>query len=180
MGLIEKQIRKRGNQKLAEPLSTPTRLQPREVAEAISRVCERHNQAEVERNATRKDAGGKLRRFMAEAEAGNLPRRKYYFKMREKDLLVSYEQPVDEVLARLARGKKQRTGFTDGYWLANVRVMRGESGENRVEVRLTNWIINQDGKLGNKDKYQQLTDMIWEAVSAEAGHDAPAQPHALF
>ena len=168
MGIIEKQIRKRGNQKLAETLSTPTRLQPPEVAVAIEEAIERHNQAVAAQNAQRQaQAGGKVRRFLAEAAALSIPNRSYYLKTRESDMLISYEKPVDEVLARIAN-KRRKPGLSDGYWLSHVRVMRDEAGQNRVEVKLTNWVMNSNGKLGNKDKYHELTDMIWEAVSTDA------------
>lgn len=167
MGIIEKKIRGRSNQKLAEPLSTVTRLQPAEVLAAVKEVVERHNRALVEKNTARQSqGGGKLRRFLTDVDALGIPRRSYYLKVRDKDILIGYEKPVDDILARVAR--KRKPGVTEGYWLAHLRMMRDSSGQTRVEVRLTNWVTDSDGKLGNKDKYRELTDLLWDAVGADA------------
>lgn len=177
MGFIEKQVRKRANQKVAEPLSTLTQLQPPEVVAVIKQAIERHNQALVEKNAQKQaNAGGKVRRLLAEADAHGIPRRSYCVKVQEKDVLISYEKPVDEVLARISR-KTRKPGITEGYWLAGIRMMRDEGGQNRVEIRLINWVMDSNGRLRNKDKYHELTDMIWDAVG---GNAANTQQEALF
>ena len=167
MGLIEKKIRNRGNQKLAAPLSTTTHLSPKEVQQAVKDVCATYNQAQVDDNARRIAQGNKLTRTWAQGTQLNLGLKQYYFAAESDELRVSYERPPAYVLANA----KRRPGVTEGYWLAVIRIFRDTDAgadSTRVQIHLSKWVINSDGKMGNKDKYEHLTNLIWEAVSSEA------------
>jgi hypothetical protein len=165
MGIIAKQVRKRANQRLAEPLTTATRMSAKQVGEAVVGVCKQHNEAAIADLERRRQQGGRLKRMAAKGTDGS--RLQYHVVTRESDILVSFERSPQFILAN----PKRRAGVTDGYWLAVVRVLAGagpQSPERTVEVRLSKWLMdNNSGKLENQAKYEEFTDMLWNAVTVQ-------------
>lgn len=165
MGLIGKQIRKRGNQRLAEPMTATTALLIDEAVEAIKQLCEKHNQEESARLADKRTNGGWLARKVANAEKDSSYH--LHLEVRQHEVLVSYQNSPQWILAK----RKRNAGFA-GYWLASITFPKGNGpaprGERLISVRLLRWVIDGDGHLENQDKYAEVTDLLWEAVSAEA------------
>lgn len=166
MGVIQKSIRKRGNQKLAAPIYTNTKLSPGEVATAIQQLCEALNKKELADLAAKQQAG-LLKRI---ATMGTLEIDVQYFvKVEQKQILVSYNRPPAHVLAQ----RQRRVGVLDGYWLAAVTVSANgpdtPAGQNVVRLRLLMWVLNNDGVLKNRAKYLQFADALHAAVSVDGG-----------
>jgi hypothetical protein len=178
MGLISSQIRKRGNQKLAAPLSTTTLLSPNEVLAAVQGVIEQHNHSITVDNARQAVEGNRLTRFLADKADVSL--NQYHWAPRGQDMLISYQRRPAWILE--AQRRKKRPDLLDGYWLARLRVFRHDDPETpgiRLEIRLDQWVINRDsGRLHNQDKYEELVERVWEATSADSDRRVPGAAEA--
>lgn len=176
MGVISKQIRKRGNQRLAAPLTTSTALTIPEAISVIKGVCEQYNQrvtAAIEKQRT--EGSGFTRWLYGHASE---QARHYHVVVRKHDVLVGFEATPERILRH---AKQKRLGAGIGWWLASVRFPKSSeslpAGMTLVEIRLVSWVMNGDGKIKNRGLYEQLTDMLWEAVSVDSPDAAEPKPN---
>jgi hypothetical protein len=130
-----------GDQRLAARVIATTRLDFREAVEAIERVCRR--------------------------ESDRL-RRRYQVKVDRNQILVGYRASPGAVPLTAGR---PRTGLLTAHWLAAIRFPHDAHGvpprkERAIEIRLTNWVVDSDGRREHSDGYEKLVDAIRAAVSA--------------
>ena len=163
MGMIEKQIRKHANQRLAESMVTVTPLSNSQVIDAVRKICWDHN---VEFN----------RQFLAKEALRTRPRGRfnrapgpelshYYVEVNPTAILVSYSRPPQWIAAQAGR----KNGPLAGWWLASVRFPNFGSptppGYLSVELTLLRWVMNSNtGKLQNRDKYEWFADRLAEVL----------------
>lgn len=165
MGVI-KQIRKRANQRLAEPLTTTTALSIPAAVDAIKNICQTHNDEVTRTNQSRRE-GGKLSRLLANAE--NVHSKQYHVTVRQHDILIGYQVTPEYILRN---AKRKRTSSSAGWWLARVRFVQPAeplpAGQHLIEIRLTNWVMDSNGKLNNQPMYEWLTNELWKVLSVDA------------
>lgn len=163
MSIIEKSIRKRGNQKLAAPIYTNTSLAPTEVVSAIKKLCEKCNQDALAELAAKRQ-GNILRRLSASATPEQSIQ--YYVTVKEKQVLIGYARTPE----RIINDQRRRQG-TSGHWLAAVTfpavTAETPAGQNIVKLQLLKWVINNNGVLQSRDKYLQFADALHGAVSVD-------------
>jgi hypothetical protein len=125
--------------RLGDRLTYTTSLSIEEAIEAIRRVCER----ESERH-----------------------RRPYHVQTRRNQVLVGYLASPRTAVGR------SRPGLLAGHWLVALRFARDDQApgvtgrEQPIEIRLTNWVIDSDGRRDRSDRYAGLVDAILEAMGA--------------
>jgi|SRR3954451_1321759 len=131
--------REKRDRRLGDRLTVTTSLRFEEAFEAIRRVCER----ESERRDTR-----------------------YHVVTHRNHILVGY-RAGPRAAARLTAS---RTRLHAGHWLLAVRFPCDDHltvttpRRQTVEIRLTNWVVDSDGRRECSDKYRELADSICEAV----------------
>jgi len=160
MGLIEKSIRKRSNQKLAAEVLTPTALSFDEVVEALRKYCDAQN-ADVTRLVEVNQAKAKTRMGKWTANLQD-PRNSHYYlsphpEMRQ--VLIGFGQRPEPILA--GRGNTHQ-----GVWAARLSYPAGGS---TVGLILLKWVIGgNDGVLKNRGFYESLLENVHAAISSEA------------
>jgi len=162
MGLIEKSIRKRSNQKLAAEVLTPTALSFDEVVEALRKYCDAQN-ADVTRLVEVNQAKAKTRMGKWTANLQD-PRNSHYYlsphpEMRQ--VLIGFGQRPEPILA--GRGNTHQ-----GVWAARLSYPAGGS---TVGLILLKWVIGgNDGVLKNRGFYESLLENVHAAISSAGLH----------
>lgn len=168
VGLIEKSIRKRSNQKLAAEVYTQTALSFDEVAAAVWTYCDAQN-AEVTRlvEANQAKANTRLGKWTANLQD---PKNSHYYvsphpEMRQ--ILIGFGQRPEPVLA--GRGNTH-----NGVWAARLSY---PAGGNTVGLILLKWVIGgNDGVLKNRGFYESLLEHVHTAISSEAQRTSGGAP----
>lgn len=97
MGLVEKSIRKRSNQRLAQPISVPTALGPAEILAILTEYCDARN-VECAETVTRwKTTGNRVSRW---AQKEKDPMREHWFHVSPQENEVLYQLPDADRRAR--------------------------------------------------------------------------------
>lgn len=173
MGVIAKQIRKRANRRLAEPLTTTTQLTTAEVTQAIQRYCQQHNKrASAVVTRSRAEAGWFSKWLESgQSERAQLARERahhYHMVVQQQSILVGFQRTPQHIMA----DKRKQQSASSGYWLAAVRFPTPPealpAGQRLVTVSLLKWVMDSNGIVKNQSKYEQFTNALWEAVSVDA------------
>lgn len=168
MGLIEKSVRKRSNQKLAAEVFTQTALSFDEVEAAVRRYCDAKN-AEVTRAVGASQAKAKTRVGKWTANLQD-PRNSHYYvsphpEMRQ--ILIGFGQRPEPILAG-------RGSTSHGVWAARLSYPAGGS---TVGLILLKWVIGgNDGVLKNRGFYESLLENVHTAISSEAPRTSGGAP----
>ena len=170
MGLIEKSIRKRANQKLAAPLATTTSLSRAEVVEAIKKLCASHNanseqraRAENERAQTR----GLIGKLSSQGSAQAWLKNRFHVSVQEKAILIGYGGTPESILALTGK----RLSSSANHWLAQVTFpVRNNvpAGQTVVEITLLKWVIDQKGRVKSRGYYEGFCDTLFKAIKANS------------
>ena len=159
MGMIEKQIRKHGNQKLAAPMVTLTTLNQDQVVAAIRKICWDYNtwfnQQYQAHEAMRRKPRGRWNQIRRPEFSH------YYVEVAPTAILVSYSRPASVIAAYASSKKVSRLA---GYLLAIVRFPNNipcPPGSIAVQLRLSKWLMDGNtGKLTNQAKYEWFADAL--------------------
>jgi hypothetical protein len=167
MGVIERSIRKRGNQKLAAEVFTQTRLSFDEVTAAVRNYCDTEN-AEVTSLIEANQAKAKTRLGKWTASLSD-PKNSHYYvsphpEMRQ--VLIGFGQRPEPILA--GRGNTH-----NGVWAARLSY---PAGGNTVGLVLLKWVINGDGVLRHRSFYESLLENVHAAISSDAEQAAAGLP----
>jgi hypothetical protein len=166
VGLIEKSIRGRGNQKLAAPVFTNTALSKQEVVDVIKRLCEELTAANIAALNEARAGGFWKSSKVASIRDGHVT---YYVEVESRQIWVSFFGPPKNIHAI---DPKARLKANQAYWLAEVVFMNREpdtpDGEEVVRLTLKRWVTDQDGKLRNRDKYELFAERLHAAISVDA------------
>lgn len=159
MGVIEKSIRKRSNQKLAAEVFTPTRLTFDEVVAAVQAFCEESN-ANVTRTIETNQANARTRLGKWTASLSDPKNSHYYVAPHPevRQVLIGFGQRPEPILA--GRGNTH-----NGVWAARLSY---PAGGNTVGLALLKWVMNSDGKLRHRSFYESLLENVHAAISSEA------------
>lgn len=152
MGIISQQLRKGGNQRFAAPISIPTTLHGNEVKDVIEATCQGLN-----RNFTEWRANSSVMSRWWNDKTGSEKNFLYYLERAEDgSILVSFGKTPSEI----GRIRKGMVPASFGYWLAKVSAV-DSSG---VTVTLLTWVAGNDGKIKQKDRYEQLITELRAAL----------------
>ena len=165
MGVIERSIRKRSNQKLAAEVFTQTDLSFDEVMIAVRDYCDAMN-AEVTSNVAASQANAKTRLGRWSASLRDPSKSHYYVSPHPelRQILIGFGQRPEPILA--GKGNTQ-----SGVWAARLSY---PTDGNTVGLALIKWVINGDGVLRNRSFYENLLQNIHTAISPEAQAGEPA------
>ena len=145
MGYIAKQIRKGGNQRFAEAVVIPTTRSQEEVKVVIEHVCGNLN----ENFQKWRSESSVMRRWWSE-KTGPVGQFLYSVEPASADRIrIGFGKRPSEFPAL----RSKQVGSTNGYWLAEASI-KGPRSE--VELSLLIWITGDDGKIKQKDRYEQL------------------------
>jgi hypothetical protein len=169
VGLIEKSIRQRGNQKLAAPVYTNTTLSQAEVIAAINQIGGSHNAA-AERKAKEADAQAVGKGFVGKAkwegEAKSWRRRKFFVSVQSTEILIGYRGTPDSI--QKLRGK--RLSSNADFWLASVLFPKDAAapeGQRVVKLMLKQWVNNKsDGRMASRGAYEGFSEQLADALAA--------------
>lgn len=167
MGIVEKSIRKRSNQNLAAPVYTNSLSSPQELVTQIVELCNAHNREVVADLQRRRNEGSWIKRKNAEGTRAS--DHCYHASLRNgPEILIGFSRTPAEILGNT----RKQQGFTAGHWLAMVRfpppTPETPPGQTVVEVHLMKWLMDGNGRLQNRDKYETFVDAIHAAVSVDA------------
>ena len=163
MGLFIKMIRNRNNQRLAEAISTKTSKTQEEVLDHLMEIF-RHRNAEgselLERLQT---TGSRISRWAMKDKKPE----QYHFhaEVSGTEMLIGYSRPPSIIIEA---AKKYRTP-TGGAWIAALRYTTATqpSDLNEVTLELLRWMVDSNGVLQNRYKYEELLDDLFTAVTTE-------------
>lgn len=145
MGLVSRQLRKGGNQRFAAPISIPTKLDNKRVQELIERTCQGLN-----KNFSEWRANSSIMSRWWNDKTGSEKDFLYYVEpSSDGSTLVSFGKKPDEI-TRIRAGNVVSASF--GYWLAKVSA----ADSSQVTLTLLRWVTGDDGKIKQKDRYEQL------------------------
>jgi len=168
MGLIEKSIRNRSNQKLAAEVFTTTALTYDEVVAAVRAHCDAQN-AEMSRGIAQTQANAKTR-FGKWVTSLNDPAKSHYYispRPESRQILIGFGQRPEPILA--GRGNTH-----DGVWAARLSY---PAGGNVVGMTLLKWVIGgNDGVLRNRSFYESLLDSVPRLIGGPPAAAAPSTP----
>ena len=164
MGIVEKSIRKRSNQQLAAPIYVDSPLSPDELVTTVVAVCDAHNDAVLADLRRRRTEGGWLRRMNAQGTDANSLF--CHASIRPgPELLIGYSKTPAQILG----DTRKQQNLIAGHWLAKARFTKAADGTSTVvELQLLKWVIDSNGRLQNRQKYEELVDLIYAAVIAGA------------
>jgi hypothetical protein len=167
MGLIERSIRNRSNQKLAAEVFTQTQLSFDEVVAAVLSYCNAKNE-EVTSLIAASQAKAKTRLGKWTASLSD-PKHSHYYvsphpEMRQ--VLIGFGQRPEPILA--GKGNNH-----NGVWAARLSYPAGDS---TVGIALLKWVINSDGVLRHKSFYESLLQNLHAAISSDAGQATAGAP----
>jgi hypothetical protein len=148
MGLIEKSIRKRSNQKLAAEVFTSTTLSFDEVVRVVQAHCNASNE-EVSRSYADRRENAKTR-FGKWTASISAPEHFHYYvspHAESRQILVGFAQQPEPILAG-------QPGTSLGVWAARISY---PVGGNTVGMALLKWTSGgSDGVLKNRGFYESL------------------------
>ncbi|HVV77345.1 MAG TPA: hypothetical protein VHC43_15045 [Mycobacteriales bacterium] len=153
MSLIAKQVRKGERERLLAPVAVPTTKPWAEVTAVITKVCTDLN-AEFDAWRSGTSLAGRwwtnktgrpdnFHLFCADGGDGS-----WY---------VSHGAPDP---LRMLQARKGTTSLISP-WLARARPASSTDGPTGVEVQLVKWIVEDNGKIGNVDRYTALLDALY-------------------
>lgn len=161
MGLIEKAIRERSNQKLAEPICTSTTMSVGAVIEELRSLCDAHNAETVLDVERWKTTGNRFSRWVHKDKD---PTREHYYHVRvhEREVLIGFRLTPERIL------EKKNSG-ADPFWLARLRFpVTDDDSRLVVESTLLRWVIDgNNGKLHDRGFYELLVDRLFNAVNVD-------------
>jgi hypothetical protein len=166
MGLIEKSIRKRSNQRLAEPISVPTVLGPAEILAVLNEYCDARNVECAEMVTSWKTTGSRVSRW---AHKDKDPMREHWLHVspQENEVLISFRMPIEVLESfRQRRGKYP----TDSFWIARLRhyVREDAPAEQQAEFTLLRWTMGREsGKMEDRGFYEALVDNVFTAITSD-------------
>ena len=157
MGLIEKSIRKKTNQKLTEPMVTSTAMSASEALTAITDMCAKYNSDRLERHEQDETERSRLSKWAAPKMA---PKDKALSVLRQdKHLLIGYALTPEQIQVRT-----DKTTMVGQFWLARVRFLSPKAdaapGTIDIELQLIRWITDSDGKVVSYQKFAELAEAI--------------------
>jgi hypothetical protein len=159
MGVIEKSIRKRSNQKLAAEAFTPTRLSFDEVVAAVQKICDESNAAVTSHiESAQANARTRLGKWTTSL---NDPKKSHYYvspRPEMRQVLIGFGQRPEPIMA--GRGNTHA-----GVWAARVSY---PAGGHTVGMALLKWVINGDGVLRHRSFYESLLESVHAAISSDA------------
>jgi hypothetical protein len=155
MGIIERQLSKKGNQRFAATRSVETSLSPEEAVDRVATFCEQWRADDKQKTKERSEKlSGWMKRLYDWADSGedDSSRPGFYCESLGVSAFVSYPTPPT-----------MKANLGGGRWLATVETARREDG-CRVSVTLKQWVENGDGVISNKDRYEELMTGIESAL----------------
>ena len=165
MGMIEKAIRGKQNQKFAEPIRVATALSINEVVAAVHALVATHEeprQVARTKHLEKMRNGGRLARW-AVTDAKEQVAKQYYVTVESKQILVGWLGVPAKILAI----KKPGTGAK--YWLAAITFPSEKPSQypngTYVEVRLKKWIIDSNGRLQSKQQYETFCEQLFGRIT---------------
>jgi hypothetical protein len=157
MGVAEREIRGRSNQKLAEPISTETALSFDEVVAELRRFCRAQNaQRKAQIAERRARARNRFSKWLAKAE--DPARVAFYLTVRpdKRDVLIGFGQPADDIMLGTLRL---------GAWLAQLAF---PAGGTRVSLALRKGFSGMyGGPVQYRRAYEDLVDSLFTAISSK-------------
>ena len=166
MGLIEKSIRGRGNQKLAAPVFTNTTLSKLEVVEKIKDICAELTAANIAELNEARSGGFWKRGEVVGVQDGHVT---YYVEVESNQVLIGFFGTPKQIQAINPKGWLKSN---QAYWMAQVVFMKREpdtpEGEVVVGLTLMRWVTDQDGKFKNRDKYELFAERLHKSISVNA------------
>ena len=155
MGFVTKQVRKSVNRRFAEDATVvPTVLDEAAALERVEAVCEALN---ANFDAWFAETGGRGEWYESPVHKPEFHR--YYPSKAGTALYIGFSRTPAEI-AQL------KTKTTQGrHWLAAVQ-WSDDNGRRCVELKLITWVNSgRNGKLFNKDRYEQLTAEVEKALA---------------
>lgn len=169
MGLIEKSIRSRSNQKLAAEVFTQTAMSFDEVVRVVQAHCNASNEQVSKSIADRQESA--RTRFGKWTASISTPEHFHYFvspHAESRQILVGFAQSPEPILAG-------RPNTHLGVWAARISY---PAGGNTVGMALLKWTSGgSDGVLKNRGFYESLLAQVGAAIRADgsAATGAPLQ-----
>lgn len=170
MGLIEKSIRNRSNQKLAAEVFTQTALSFDQVEAAVRGYCDAKN-AEMTEHVEQSKAKARTRLGKWTASLTDPATYHYYVSPHPetRQILIGFGQRPEPILA----GKGNTLS---GVWAARLSY---PAGGNTVGLALLKWVVSgNDGVLKNRSFYEILLQDLYGQISSKPPQDGSASPAA--
>ncbi len=170
MGLIEKSIRNRSNQKLAAEVFTQTALSFDQVEAAVRGYCDAKN-AEMTEHIEQNQAKARTRLGKWTASLTDPATYHYYVSPHPetRQILIGFGQRPEPILA----GKGNTLS---GVWAARLSY---PAGGNTVGLALLKWVAGgNDGALKNRSFYEILLQDLYGQIGSEAPQGGGASPAA--
>jgi hypothetical protein len=156
MGIAERAIRSRSNQKLAEPIHTDTALSFDGVVAELRKFCGAHEaQREAQIAERRARAKNRFSKWLAKVE--DPARQAFYITVRpeRRDVLIGFGQPADDILLGTRR---------TGAWLAQLTF---PAGGHTVSLALRKGFSGPyGGTVTYRRVYENLVDSLFTAISS--------------
>jgi hypothetical protein len=168
VGLIEKSVRKRSNQKLAAEVFTHTALSFDQVEAAVRGYCDAKN-AEMTEHLEKNQAKARTRFGKWTASLTDPATYHYYVSPHPetRQILIGFGQRPEPILA----GKGNTLS---GVWAARLSY---PAAGNTVGLALLKWVVGgNDGALKNRSFYEILLQDLYEQISSEAPQGGGASP----
>ncbi len=159
MGLIERSIRKRGNQRLAAEVYTRTTLSFDEIVAVVEDYCNSHNMEVTDRHE--EYAANANNRFTKWHAGAYDPGRHHYYvspHSEVRQILIGFGQQPEPILAG-------RADVHRGVWAARITYRPDSS---TVGISLLKWIIGgDDGVIKNRAYYESLLANLHGQISSD-------------
>ena len=159
MGVIERSIRKRSNQKLAAAVYTSTQHSFEEVVAVVQSFCDQSN-TEVTNVIKTNQANAKTRLGKWTTSLSDPKNSHYYVSPHPetRQVLIGFGQRPEPILA--GRGNTH-----NGVWAARLSY---PTEGHTVSLALLKWVMNGEGKLRNRSFYESLLENVHAAISSDA------------
>ena len=159
MGLIERSIRKRGNQKLAAEVYTQTTLSFDDVVRVVEEYCNAENMEVTRRHE--EYAANANSRFAKWNASVHDPRNHHYYvspHSEARQILIGFGQQPEPILAG-------RANVNRGVWAARISYPPDGS---TVGISLLKWVIGgNDGAIKNRTYYEKLLENLHGQISSD-------------
>jgi hypothetical protein len=150
VGMVQRSIAKKANQRVAEGRILEVECGPAAVHEAVRGLLETWNNASDAAFEARLETKGRFGRWVS---SNSSPRSRHYFSVeRPGHLMVTFGVTATRVVER---------GFNpaDRGWIARIEPA-GSSPDGRalIKATLARWVTNDAGLIWNGDSYVQMLD----------------------
>jgi hypothetical protein len=155
VGLISKQLRKSGNQRLADAVLMYTPMAPAAAGADVTAACQQLND-----NFERWRAGLSKTRQMLTVKGNELNAGQFKYHPELDADAGRGRIGFAKTPAEIDRLPLSRRSYFDDWWLAAFTCTAATDGGTTIELSLLRRVVDSNGKINNRDRYEHLRDEL--------------------